>query len=260
MDATQENPFSFWLVFTQLEISPKSAVETDYCIWIWWTASFSSSRFSLWFLGSRVVSVPSPARLPAWWADSWQPTMQPVWEDHPCVHVSDVSYSVTHTMQLDCQPFVHKHNGFSRALSGSSFSQALLLISTSTYMERLGSSWVDSALCYGFETKSLDVLQILWTQCPSLIFPFSGIAVTSGVHPQQLLKNIIWILLTEQLLAVTQSGIILCSCGFLMLQLALFISDLFLAVCRFVRCTQFPNSLKRNADIRDVCCLYLNEC
>lgn len=104
-----------------------------------------------------------PARLPACLpgvSDSRQPTMQPVCEDHPCVHVSDVSYSVTHTMQLDCQPFVHKHNGFSQALSGSSFSQALLLISTSTYMERLGSSWVDSALCYGFETKSLDALQI----------------------------------------------------------------------------------------------------
>lgn len=68
---------------------------------------------------------------------STQPTIQPACDDHPCVHMSDVGYSVTHTMLPDCQPFVHKDNGFSQTLPGSFYYEALLLISTSTCTEQL---------------------------------------------------------------------------------------------------------------------------
>lgn len=87
---------------------------------------------------------------------------------------------------------------FSQALPGSSCSEALLLISTSTYTERLGFSWVDSALCFGFETKSLDVLQFLLMLCPSLIFPFSRITITFGVAT---IKNIIWFLFNRTVIS-----------------------------------------------------------
>lgn len=131
------------------------------------------TRLSLWFLRFRVCVVNLPS--PAWWVCASQPAIQFACEDHPRVHVSDVSYSVTHTVPLDCQPFVHKYNCswmFQSALPRSSCSEALLLISTSTNTEQSGFSWVDSALCYGFETKSLDVLQFLLMQCLRHIFPF----------------------------------------------------------------------------------------
>lgn len=173
----------------------------------------------------------------------------------PRVHVSDVSYSVTHTMLPDCQPFVHKHNSFSRALPGSSHTQALLLISTSTYTDS-GFSWVDSALCYGFETKSLDAA------VPTNAVPESYISFLENSNylwgsSVATLKNIIWFLLTEQLLAVTQSSIIFphanswcCNSLCLSLWSALGCSLV-------VRCMPFPKSLKHNPDISDLCCFVL---
>lgn len=73
----------------------------------WWTASLNSTRSSLWFLRSRVrvVNEPSPA-----WCFTQQSANNTACEDHPCVPLSEVSYIVVHTMPLDCQPFVHKHN------------------------------------------------------------------------------------------------------------------------------------------------------
>ena len=75
---------------------------------------------------------------------------------------------------------------FGEALAWRSFLEALLLISTRTYREQPGVSWVDTDLRYGFQIKLLNVLQFLLVHCPSLIFLFWRITTTFGVYPQQL--------------------------------------------------------------------------
>lgn len=136
-----------------------------------WTTSLNSTRLNLWFLYCSVHAIDMPSNA---WLYSSQPAVQLACEDHPCAHVSAFIASHTHYC-LIVSPLFKSTSAcecFSKALPRSSFSEALLLISTSTYTEQLGFSWVDSTLCYGFQTKSLDVLQFLLVLRRALCFPF----------------------------------------------------------------------------------------
>lgn len=140
------------------------------------------------------------------------PTMQPACADHPSARgVSHVSYSVTHTMLLDCQPFVHKHNGSRTPQSGPARKPSLrgFAVNINISLHRalgilmgglcsLLRHWKKIAWCAALHMNAAPESCISFLKNNNYLWG-SDIAT---------LKNIIWFLLIELLLAVIQSGII----------------------------------------------------
>lgn len=131
--------------------------------------------------------------------------------DHPCVHVSDISYGVMLTMLLDCQAFVLKRIGFWMLQSGPAMELLLqgFAVNINIYLHR----------AVGILMGGLGSLLRLWnkiTWCaavPINAVPESYISFLKNNNylwgsSEPTLKNIIWFLLTEQLLAVIQYSII----------------------------------------------------
>lgn len=169
-------------------------------------------------------------------AASLQKNTHSLVRDISCTVVWGAQYSLivsslfTNTAAVEC---------LIRVLLPSSFSEALLLISTSTYIEQPRFSRVNSALFCSFQIKLLNVLRFLLVRCPSHI-PLlkNNNYLWASFH-----SSLIWFLLTEHLLVVIQYNIILSSCEFTTLWRSLFMALIW--ACRFMF-VQLP--LKRNSD------------
>lgn len=141
---------------------------------------------------------------------SSQPTIRLACEDHPCVHVSDVSCSVTSTMLLDCQPFVHKHNGSWMLQSGPARELSLrgFAVNINIYLHGAVGTLM-GGLCSLLRLWN----KITWCAAvPMNALPESYISLLENNNylwgsSVAILKNIIWFLLTELLLAAMQSSI-----------------------------------------------------
>lgn len=198
-EASEKYLTGFRLVFMQLEVSRKSASilrkERGGGRTEWWFWNSRLKNAYNWLLDSFIKLHQVEPQIPLlscqctiaclvfYTAVSQQQSL-PVKITPVCMCQTLVIVSCTQCRLIVSPLFINTTapECFSQALPGSACSEALLLISTSTYTERSGFSWVDSALCFGFETKSLDVLQLLLMQFLSLMFPLSRITITFGVH------------------------------------------------------------------------------
>lgn len=166
-------------------------------------------------------------------------------------------------MLLDCQPFVHKHNCSWMLQSGPAMQLVLwgFAVNINIFFQR----------AVGILMGGLGSLLQLWkkiTWCAAV--PINAVTesyISFLKHNNYLwgssvatLKNIIWFILTEQLLAVIRYSIIFphvnswCYSSFCLSLWSV------LGCLQVVGCVQFPTSLKHNPVIRDLCSLYLNEC
>lgn len=166
-------------------------------------------------------------------------------------------------MLLDCQPFVHKHNGSWMLQSGPATELLLrsFAVNINIYLHRavgilmgglcsLLRLWNKITWCAAAPTNAVPEPYISFLKNNNYLWG-SSVATLKRYILISLNRTVISCYTMQNIFPHVNSW----GCNSLCLSLRSVLGCL-----QVVKCMQFPNSLKRNPDIRAVCCLYLNEC